>query len=107
MRLLVLSFVVFTFVLVLAPSASAQAVCVICPETDCSYIKPDGTWVVTVTPRCDFSNPCNERGCREDCHNVPNCGGCMGWSCYVWDAEEPVLRQEEAVISVQPADAEK
>jgi hypothetical protein len=60
---------------------AAFALCVDCPPASCSYTKLDGTIVVTEAPACG-TEVLSGYGFN-NCHDVGNCNGCMGWTCYV------------------------
>lgn len=71
----------------------AAAECVGCMYQDCT--RSNGT--VTQAARCDYVDIEYGYGIN-NCRNVFNCGGCMGWSCY---------REGEVPLSVlEPSDVQ-
>lgn len=84
--------------LIFAPGAFAS--CVECPEDSCSYTRPNGTIVVTIGPVCGIEQASGYG--FNDCRNVGNCNGCMGWTCVTRDPQG-VAADPSEVASVEDA----
>lgn len=90
-------------VLVSATTPSALAMC-----TGCMHVSCEKNGVLVDTTECGTEQLDTEGPGVRECKTVRNCGGCMGYSCYVQDPINTRAPQQDlvpagTVVRVRPA----